>query len=81
MAPNTDAPNDDAPNAADYDTDYPYSMRNRKHKKNNITTNTDALDNDTTNADDDYAASSDSLILYFSLKHKIDPSHCLNIKK
>ena len=46
MTLNTDAPYYDAPDAADDDAVYPYSFQNHKNKKNNMTTNTDAPDDD-----------------------------------
>ena len=42
--------------------------------------NTDAPDNDVPDASDDDAVSPDSLILYSSLKHKIDPKSMLKLK-
>ena len=43
-----------------------------------MTPKTDAPYNDAPNTDDDYAASSKYLILYSSLKRKLNPSQCLN---
>ena len=42
-----------------------------------MTTNTDAPDNDSPDTADDDAASPDSLIIYYSLKHKIYPKSML----
>ena len=46
MAPNTDAPSDDTSDAFDDDADYLYSLRNHKNKKNKITSNTNAPNDD-----------------------------------
>ena len=65
--------NTDAPDSTDNDSAYPYSLRNRK--KNSITPKTDVPDD----ADND-SASPNSLILYSSLKRKIEPKSMLKLK-
>ena len=72
-------PNTDAPDAADNVASYPYSSRSLKNKKNNMTPNTYAPDDDAPNVSDYYAAFPDSIILYSSLQHKIDPKSMLKL--
>ena len=81
MTPNTDSPNYDSPNTADNDAAYPYSLRNRKKKKKNITLNTYAPEYDYPDSYDGYSASPDSLTLDSSFKHKIDPKTLRKLKK
>ena len=80
MTPNTYALDDDAPNAADYDSVYPYYLRNYKNNKNNMTPNTYSPNNDAPDAADYDADSSNSIILDSSLKCKIDPKSMLKLK-
>ena len=57
---------------------YPYSLYNFKNKKDNMTPNTYFPENDAPDAADDDAASPDSRIVDFSLKHQIFPKSMLN---
>ena len=81
IIPNTNDPNYDTTDDDDNADVYPYSLHNRKNKKNNMTPNTDAPNNNSPDAADDDAASSDSLILDYSHKPKIDPKSMLKTEK
>ena len=50
MTPNNDTPDTGASDAADNAAAYPYSLRNRKYKKNNMTPNIYAPNDDTPDA-------------------------------
>ena len=72
-------PDDDAPDAADEDAAYPYYLHNLKNKENSMTPNTDDPENYSPDYAYDDAASPNSLILYSSLKRKIDPKSMLKL--
>ena len=54
---------------------------NRKNKKSNMNTNTDDPNYDAPDSADNYASSPDYLIIYSSLKQKIDPISMLKLNK
>ena len=81
MNPNTDDPDADDPDAYDNDAAYPYSLQNRKNKKNNINPNTDTPNNCAINAADDDDSYPNSKTYIPLLNVKLTPSQLLNQNK
>ena len=81
MTPNNYSPDADAPNADEYDDAYPYSWKNSKNNKKNMTPNTDYPNGDSHNVDNGDYGSTNSPILYSSLKRKIYPKSILKLKQ